>query len=209
MKLGRKSKVGNWEIFRCLEQQGGFTMKNHSRTIILYFTIFVVIFLTQSCVKKQIREVDYNNLSIQSSQKLLQEIETWGPDLLMNVDSYDILVEELENYNGEGIVINSLDGMTLDENKAYLKMLGYTSEEIRSITYQELTPAKWHPIERDLFEEVMKTGYSGVYEKEYIRKDGSIFPIRIQAWLLMDEKHKPFRLLGLVQDISGEKKGEE
>ena len=52
----------------------------------------------------------------------------------------------------------------------------------------------------------METGYSGVYEKEYIRKDGSIFPIRIQAWLIMDEKHKPSRLLGIVQDIPSEKK---
>lgn len=181
-------------------------MKNHSRTIILCFAIFVVIFLAQSCVKKQIREVNYSNLSIQSSQELLKEIETLGPDLLMDVDSYDILVKELGNYNGEGIVINSLDGMTLDENKAYLKMLGYTSEEIRSITYQELTPAKWHLMEHNLFEKVMKTGYSGVYEKEYIRKDGSIFPIRIQAWLIMDERHKPSRLLGIVQDISSEKK---
>ena len=76
-------------------------------------------------------------------------------------------------------------------------------------TYQELTPAKWHLKEHNLFEKVMKTGYSGVYEKEYIRKDESIFPIRIQAWLIMDEKHKPSRLLGIVQDISGEKKEEE
>ena len=177
-------------------------MKNITKTIIISLLIFVMVFLALSCEKEQNKETTYMNLSIEAPQKLLKEIRALGPGLLMNADSYNILLKELEKYNDEGIVINSLDGMTSDANKAYLKMLGYTSEEIKSITYQELTPAKWHAMEHDLFEKVIKTGYSGVYEKEYIRKDGSIFPIRIQAWLIMDKKQQPDRLIGIVQDIS-------
>ncbi|MFC2102659.1 PAS domain-containing protein [Bacteroidota bacterium] len=130
------------------------------------------------------------------------EIKELGHDLLMNVNSYDILVNELEKYTDEGIVINSLDGITIEANSSYLDMLGYTSEEIMSITYQELTPSEWHAMENDLFRKVMETGYSGVYEKEYIRKDGTVFPIRIQSWLIMDENHNPIRLFGIVQEIS-------
>ena len=131
-----------------------------------------------------------------------------GHDLLMNAESYDILLNELEKYKDEGIVINSLDGITIEANRNYLKMLGYTPEEIKSITYQELTPSKWHAMEDELFRKVKKTGYSGVYEKEYIRKDGTVFPIRIQSWLILDENHKASRLFGIIQYISSHKKQE-
>ncbi|NQU19039.1 PAS domain S-box protein [bacterium] len=51
-----------------------------------------------------------------------------------------------------------------------------------------------------------KTGYSGVYNKEYIRKNGTVFPIRMQAWLTRDEKGVPSRLLGIVRDVSKKQK---
>jgi len=181
-------------------------MKNITKTIIIYLLIFVMVFLALSCEKEQNKETTYMNLSIEAPQKLLKEIRALGPSLLMNVDSYNILLNELEKYKDEGIVINSLDGITIEANRNYLKMLGYTSEEIKSITYQELTPLKWHAMENDLFRKVMKTGYSGVYEKEYIRKDGTVFPIRIQSWLIMDENHKASRLFGIIQDIFSHKK---
>ena len=183
-------------------------MKNFKNSITLYLLVFAVPFLTQSCSINPIKEINYSNLSIESSQKLLKEIKELGPSLLMNVDSYNILLNELEKYKDKGIVINSLDGITIEANRNYLKMLGYTSEEIKSITYQELTPSKWHAMENALFRKVMETGYSGVYEKEYIRKDGTVFPIRIQSWLIMDENHKASRLFGIVQDMSSHKKQE-
>jgi len=183
-------------------------MKNFKNSITVYIIVLAVPFLTQFCSINQTKETNYNNLSIESSQKLLKEIKGLGPDLLMNVDSYDILLNELKKYKDEGIVINSLDGITIEANRNYLKMLGYTPEEIKSITYQELTPSKWHSMEDELFRKVMKTGYSGVYEKEYIRKDGTVFPIRIQSWLIMDENHKASHLFGIIQDISSNKKQE-
>jgi PAS domain S-box-containing protein len=189
-------------------KKGDFVMKNFKNSITLYLLVFAVPFLTQSCSINPIKEINYSNLSIESSQKLLKEIKELGPSLLMNVDSYNILLNELEKYKDKGIVINSLDGITIEANRNYLKMLGYTSEEIKSITYQELTPSKWHAMENDLFRKVMETGYSGVYEKEYIRKDGTVFPIRIQSWLIMDENHKASRLFGIVQDMSSHKKQE-
>ena len=145
-------------------------------------------------------------MSIESSKKLLEEFKELGPSLLMNIGSYNILLNELKKHKTEGIVINSLDGITIEANRNYLKILGYTSAEIKSITYQELTPSKWHAMENDLYGKVMKTRYSGVYEKEYIRKDGTVFPIRIQSWLIMDKNHKASRLFGIIQDISSYKK---
>ncbi len=176
-------------------------MKNVKIPITFYLTVLVVPFLLQFCSLNKTKEINYSNLNIESPQELLKEIKESGHDLFMNDDSYNILLNELEKCNDEGIVINSLDGITIEANNMYLKMLGYTSEEIKSMTYQELTPSKWHTMENDLFRKVMETGYSGVYEKEYIRKDGTVFPIRIQSWLIMDEDHNPIRLFGIVQEI--------
>ena len=119
-----------------------------------------------------------------------------------NNERIDTLLNSLDQACYSGIVLNTLDGKTLDANQAYLDMLGYRLDEIREITYQELTPKKWHEMEQELFEEVLKQGYSGVYEKEYIRKDGTIFPTRHQAWLIYDDEGKPSRLFGIVQDIT-------
>ncbi len=177
-------------------------MKNVKISITVCLMVVIAPFFIQSCSLNQTKKVNYSNLSIDSPQKLIEEIKEFGPDLLMNVDSYNILLRELEKYKDDGIVINSLDGITIEANSSYLEMLGYTPEEIESITYQELTPSKWHVMENDLFKKVVKTGYSGVYEKEYIRKDGTVFPIRIQSWMIMDENQNQIRLFGIVQDIS-------
>ncbi len=119
-----------------------------------------------------------------------------------NNERIDTLMNSLDQACYSGIVLNTLDGKTLDANQAYLDMLGYRLDEIREITYQELTPQKWLEMEQELFQKVLKQGYSGVYEKEYIRKDGTIFPTRHQAWLIYDEEGKPSRLFGMVQDIT-------
>jgi PAS domain S-box-containing protein len=43
-----------------------------------------------------------------------------------------------------------------------------------------------------------------VYEKGCIKKNGSVFPVRTQAWLVRDDDGRPLYLLGLFRDISGE-----
>jgi len=61
-------------------------------------------------------------------------------------------------------------------NQTFVAMLGYTAEELRSLTYVDITPEKWHAIEKRIIdEEVMVNGYSGVYQKEYRKKTG-LFP---------------------------------
>ena len=89
-------------------------------------------------------------------------------------------------------------------------MLGYELEELRKITYVQLTPPRWHPMqERIVREQVLKRGYSEEYEKEYIRKDGGIVPISKRVWLLKDDQGKPIGMWGLVRDITEQKKADE
>lgn len=103
-----------------------------------------------------------------------------------------------------------MNGIVMDFNSPYLDMLGYGSEELRKLSYKELTPTKWHAMEESIInEEILSKGYSGVYQKEYIKKDGAVFPVELRTFLIRDEKEKPAGLWAIVRDISERKQSEE
>jgi PAS domain S-box-containing protein len=110
----------------------------------------------------------------------------------------------------DGMVMTDTEGHILECNRAYLDMLGYTEEEIRNLTSRQITPAKWHDLEKDIIKnKVLRTGYSDIYEKEYIRKDGTVFPVFMRMWAIKDEAGNVTGMWGIVSDITGRKHIEE
>jgi PAS domain S-box-containing protein len=82
-------------------------------------------------------------------------------------------------------------------------MLGYTQEEIKGITYQQTTPVQWHEMERNIvIYKILKTGYSDIYEKEYIKKDGTVFSVSMRVWAIKDEAGNITGMWGIVRDIT-------
>ncbi|HEY9603771.1 MAG TPA: PAS domain S-box protein, partial [Allocoleopsis sp.] len=71
------------------------------------------------------------------------------------------------------------DGKITDANQALLEMIGYSREEFLSgnIRWQDLTPPEYYPLDKQALAQTLASGYCTPYEKEYIRKDGSRFPI--------------------------------
>ncbi len=103
-----------------------------------------------------------------------------------------------------------MTGRLLDWNEAYLTMLGYTEAEIGRLTYQNITPERWHGMETDIVrDEVLARGYSRIYEKEYIRKDGTVFPVELRTTLLRDANGIPILMWAIVRDITDRKQKEE
>ncbi len=110
----------------------------------------------------------------------------------------------------EGIILVDMAGYITAANPALQQMLGRSLEELRKITYLQLTPKRWHAMqERIIQDQVLKRGYSDEYEKEYIRKDGGIVPISKRVWLLKDDRGKPIGMWGLIRDITEQKKAEQ
>jgi PAS domain S-box-containing protein len=110
----------------------------------------------------------------------------------------------------DAFVSTNLQGLILECNNEYLGMLGYDRNEISRITYQQITPSKWHTYEEEIVHtKVLTRGYSDVYEKEYIRKDGTIFPVELRAVLVRDDQGHPSEMWAFIRDITERKKTEQ
>jgi PAS domain-containing protein len=51
-------------------------------------------------------------------------------------------------------------------------------------------------------------GHSDVYEKEYLRKDGTVFPVEVRTFLIRNEAGKPAGMWAIVRDITERKRME-
>jgi PAS domain S-box-containing protein len=110
----------------------------------------------------------------------------------------------------DAFVTLDMEGNIIEFNKQYLNMVGYTEDEIKNLKFTDLTPEKWHKMENEIFkEQILKKGYSDVYEKEYIKKDGTVFPVELRGFLIKDDKGYPKSIWKIVRDITERKKLEK
>ena len=109
----------------------------------------------------------------------------------------------------DAFVLVDMQGRLLEWNTPYLEMLGYTPSELKNVTYMDLTPRKWHAAEAQIVEQqLVPHGESRLYEKEYIRKDGTVFPVELKTHLLRDGNGQPEAMWAIVRDISERKRVE-
>jgi len=121
-------------------------------------------------------------------------------------DRYHRLYESMM----DAFVRVDMTGRIIEFNKSYADMLGYLPEELYQLTYLDLTPPKWHAMEAEIVNNfIIPIGYSDVYEKEYIHKDGTVFSIDLRKSLTRDEDGNPESMWAIVRDISQRKKNED
>jgi len=110
----------------------------------------------------------------------------------------------------DAFVSVNMKGEIIECNQVYLDMLGYSETEIKKMTYFDLTPVEWHSFEAKIVEEeILPKGFSRVYEKEYRKKDGSVFPVELRSYLIKDNDGNPSLLWAIVRDITDRKRDEE
>ena len=118
---------------------------------------------------------------------------------------YRMLHENLR----DAFVQVSMDGRIIECNNLYCEMLGYSPEEVRELTYQQLTPERWRAFEEGIVQDqIIARGYSDVYEKEYLRKDGAIIPVELRTMLSRNASGRPETMWAIVRDIRERKRAE-
>ena len=151
------------------------------------------------------RDNDGNPLYIMSSVVDITDQMNVEEALSQSESKYRRLHESMT----DAFIKTNMQGFLLESNKAFLDMLSYSTEELLQLTYIDITPARWHEMEKKIVEEqVLVRGYSDVYEKEYMRKDGTVFPVELRTFLLRDEEGQPESMWAIVRDIT-ERKREE
>ncbi len=119
--------------------------------------------------------------------------------------------QEIIESSRDGFVMVDPEGRFLDCNQAYLQMLGYTREELLKLPdFYAITPEKWRQWEREEIWEkrLLSRGYSGLYEKEYIRKDGSIFQVELSSHAIRDSQGGLKYAWGIARDVTVQKRME-
>jgi PAS domain S-box-containing protein len=111
--------------------------------------------------------------------------------------------------SGDAIVATDRAGRFTEVNPAALRMLGYTREEMLQRTYREITPARWHASEEESLRRVPARGYSDEYEKEYVRKDGTVVPVSVRAFIRKDAAGNAAGAWGIVRDMTERKLAQE
>jgi PAS domain S-box-containing protein len=109
----------------------------------------------------------------------------------------------------DGIAITDLEGHLVDANQAFQNMVGRELDELRGMTYQQLTPEEWQELEAERVVARTRAGGYEVFEKEYLRKDGTRFPVSLTGWAITDKHGQPEGLGAFVRDITERKQAEE
>ena len=106
-----------------------------------------------------------------------------------------------------GIAICDLEGRFLDANRSYLEMIGYGLDELREKRYEEITPSEHHEMERNV-PHMLNRSRTFTYDKEYLKEDGTRFPVSVTAWYALDAQGAKNRLGTFVMDISEQVRAE-
>ncbi len=100
-----------------------------------------------------------------------------------------------------------MKGRIQEFNRSFQSMLGYSEEELRHLTYLDITPKKWQALEKRIIEEQILAGFKAEsYEKELQRKDGTVFPVELNTFLMRDDAGNPIGMWAIVHDITERKK---
>ena len=109
-----------------------------------------------------------------------------------------------------GMAIVSLDGHWVKVNPALCQIVGYSSEELLGLTFQDIT----HPDDLDLdlsYVHQLLAGTISTYqmEKRYFHKQGHRVWILLDGSLVKDEQGNPLHFIGQIQEITARKEAQK
>jgi PAS domain S-box-containing protein len=117
-------------------------------------------------------------------------------------------IRRLVDANIVGIFIGNLDGDIAEANEAFLRMLGYTREDLVSgrLRWTDLTPEELRERDQRAAAERRTTGTLQPHQKEFFRKDGMPVPVPVYAGFLETRPAwtKPARRFGGLFEMRNE-----
>ncbi|MAW60748.1 MAG: hypothetical protein CMJ94_07925 [Planctomycetes bacterium] len=106
-----------------------------------------------------------------------------------------------------GIAHIGLDGTWLRFNRAVTDLLGYEPEQLRQLTFQDIThPDDLGPDEERVAQVLVGEIDRYSMEKRYLHADGHYLWANLTVSLVRDENGEPHNFISVIQDIAEQKK---
>jgi PAS domain S-box-containing protein len=98
-----------------------------------------------------------------------------------------------------GIVIADLQGRILEANRAYLRLVGYSLEDLAAgrLNWREMTPPEGFPSGETFVSRFTSEGAAGPFEIEQVRKDGTRVPVLVSVAVLEGDQ-----VIAIVSDLT-------
>ena len=109
-----------------------------------------------------------------------------------------------------GMAIVSLDGYWLRVNAALCKIVGYSSAELLSLTFRDITYPEDLELDTNNAHN-LSAGKISTYqsEKRYVHKQGQIIWILVNCSLVRDSQGNPLHFISQIQDITDRKEAQK
>ena len=117
-------------------------------------------------------------------------------------------IRRLVGANIIGIIVFNTEGQIIEANEAFLRMVGYSREDLLSgrVRWTDLTPAEWRDWDERAVAQLKATGIAQPFQKEYFRKDGSRVPVLVGGAMFEGSENEG---VAFVLDLSERKRSEE
>ncbi|MEH2277341.1 MAG: PAS domain S-box protein [Nostoc sp.] len=162
-----------------------------SPNVLVRLTTFSLVSFLITALSSELRTA---RLSAETSLKLLQNSE--------------MRFSRLAESNIIGVILTEIkNGSIIEANDAFLKMVGYTREDLSAnqMKWREITPPEYLQLSEYSVEQLRTAGVCKPFEKEYIRKDGDRIPVLLGSVLVGDTQET---VIGFVVDLSERKQAE-
>ncbi|MHC5775460.1 PAS domain S-box protein [Nostoc sp.] len=107
-----------------------------------------------------------------------------------------------------GVIITDMNnGSIIEANDAFLKMVGYTREDLSAnqMNWRKITPPEHFLLSERSIQELKTTGVCKPFEKEYICKNGDRIPVLLGSVFVGDTQET---VIGFVVDLSERKQAQ-
>ncbi|HAF30935.1 MAG TPA: hypothetical protein DCG75_18000 [Bacteroidales bacterium] len=146
-------------------------------------------------------------------RKEIGELKEKSSESFTNLDSYanqNSLFHSIFKEAGIGIAIIDKNWNIVNFNNSFLNLFGYLPDELKTMTYLDVIPEE----KREKAKEFISAMFSSKLvkyqaEQMYIRKDKSLFWLKLTASVINDENGNPEYILGMGEDITEFKRQEK
>src|ERR1700736_5968277 len=152
--------------------------------------VFEDIFLVISCLRsiREMRSIANRTAALESSEQSFRRIFDEAPI---------------------GMAIADLDYRFVKVNAAMCEMVGYSEQELTERRTLDITLPEDVELTHEKAQLLLNGAPSCSFEKRYVRKDNEVIWINCTVCSIESDDEKPRYSLGMIEDISERKRGEE